>query len=169
MKKLTEEQYQSMNNTDYLKLGGAVGDCQILDKVGKAKIDPESIRKLTECIRKLDSTKSLHTDSNGNYTEERKALHRKILKKFRENVVCIESKKPLAIIMGGSPASGKSTFLRRYRPFLLDDEIMKVDADELRAELPEYKGYNASATHIETTDLVETLLSDRSVIEIERW
>jgi predicted ABC-type ATPase len=65
--------------------------------------------------------------------------------------------------MGGSPASGKSTFLRKYAPYLLKEEILKVDADEIRAKLPEYKGWNATSTHLETKDIVNTLLSDRTI------
>jgi predicted ABC-type ATPase len=61
------------------------------------------------------------------------------------------------------PASGKSSFLKKYRPFLLQEEILKVDADEIRAKLPEYKGYNATQTHQETKDIVNTLISDRNI------
>jgi predicted ABC-type ATPase len=65
--------------------------------------------------------------------------------------------------MGGSPASGKSTFLKKYRPYLLEEEILKVDADEIRSQLPEYKGFNATQTHLETKDIVNLLLSDRNI------
>jgi predicted ABC-type ATPase len=40
---------------------------------------------------------------------------------------------------------------------------MKIDADEIRAKLPEYEGWNASATHLETKDIVNTLLTDREI------
>ena len=56
--------------------------------------------------------------------------------------------------------SGKSTFLRKYAPFLTKDKIFKVDADEIRAQLPEYKGWNSSATHKETQDIYLGLLDD---------
>jgi predicted ABC-type ATPase len=65
--------------------------------------------------------------------------------------------------MGGSPASGKSSFLKKYSPYLLKSEILKVDADEIRAKLPEYEGWNATQTHLETKDIVNTLISDRNI------
>jgi hypothetical protein len=46
---------------------------------------------------------------------------------------------------------------------MLKEEILRVDADEIRAKLPEYKGYNASQTQAETKDIVNTLLSDRTI------
>jgi predicted ABC-type ATPase len=82
---------------------------------------------------------------------------------FKADLICIQNDEPIAILMGGSPASGKSTFLRKYAPYLLKEEILKVDADEIRAKLPEYKGWNATQTHQETKDIVNTLLSDRTI------
>ena len=65
--------------------------------------------------------------------------------------------------MGGSPASGKSSFLKKYAPYLLKEDLLRIDADEVRSMLPEYEGWNASQTHLETKDIVETLLSDRTI------
>jgi predicted ABC-type ATPase len=137
--------------------------CQIFDKDGKPAIDDKSLRKLTKCINKLTQTKDLNLKPNGEYTISRKKLHKKIINEFKENAVCITKGQPRAILMGGSPASGKSSFLKKYRPFLLQEEILKVDADEIRAKLPEYKGYNATQTHQETKDIVTTLISDRNI------
>ena len=53
--------------------------------------------------------------------------------------------------------------MRKYAPYLLKEEILKIDADEIRAKLPEYKGWNADVTHLETPDVVKTLLSDRTI------
>lgn len=137
--------------------------CETIES-GERQIDPSSIKKLTECTTGLPQTKSYHYDYEaGRYTPERRELHRQIIKEFKEGVVCVERAQPIAILMGGSPASGKSTFLKKYAPYLLKDEILKVDADEIRAMLPEYRGYNATQTHQETKDIVNTLLSDRSI------
>ena len=137
--------------------------CEVLDKDGKRAIDDRSLRKLTKCVSKLTQTKDLSLKTNGQYTLARKKLHKKIINEFKESAVCITKGQPIAILMGGSPASGKSSFLKKYRPFLLQEEILKVDADEIRAKLPEYKGYNATQTHQETKDIVNTLISDRNI------
>ena len=135
---------------------------KIFDENGERKIDKKSIEILTEYVNSLEQTKSAN-QKNGKYTPSRKKLHGKIIEKFKDGVVCIDNNKPIAILMGGSPASGKSTFLKKYAPYLLKDEILRIDADEVRAMLPEYEGWNASQTHLETKDIVNTLLSDRTI------
>ena len=150
-------------NSAYYSKGGKTNTCESFDENGERKIDKKSIEHLTECILKLPQTKELNTDSNGNYTKERKDLHLKIFNDFKKDLVCIDNDNPIAILMGGSPASGKSTFLRKYRPFLLNSELLKIDADEIRAKLPEYKGFNATQTHQETKDMVNTLISDKTI------
>jgi len=129
---------------------------------GERKIDLPTIKKLTEYINSLPQTKSLNT-VGGVYEPNRIELHKEILAKFKKGVICIDNVKPIAILMGGSPASGKSSFLKKYAPYLLKEEIFKIDADEVRAMLPEYEGWNASQTHFETKDIVEELLSNREI------
>lgn len=143
-----------------IELGEA---CETIEG-GERQIDPSSIEKLTECTAGLPQTKSYHFDYElGRYKPYRRQLHRAIITSVKEGVVCVERTQPIAILMGGSPASGKSTFLKKYAPYLLKEEILKVDADEIRSMLPEYRGYNATQTHQETKDIVTTLLSDRSI------
>jgi predicted ABC-type ATPase len=137
--------------------------CEIFNKDGQRAIDAKSIESLTECVFALPQTKTFHLDKNGDYTAERKKLHEEIIKDFKDDVICIDKGKPIAVLMGGSPASGKSTFLKKYRPYLLSDNLFKVDADEIRARLPEYKGWNATQTHEETGDIVKTLISDKNI------
>jgi predicted ABC-type ATPase len=137
---------------------------KIYDADGERRIDPEAIEVLTNYAENLPQTKDLNTSkSTGKYYPERQKLHQKIMDSFKQDLICIQNDEPIAILMGGSPASGKSTFLRKYAPYLLKEEILKVDADEIRAKLPEYKGWNATATHQETKDIVNTLLSDRTI------
>jgi predicted ABC-type ATPase len=72
---------------------------------------------------------------------------------------CIRRDAPIAILTGGLPGSGKSTFIRKNKDWMTNPAIFKIDADDLRAKLPEYKGWNATQTHEETRDLVKTLLN----------
>lgn len=134
--------------------------CPPLDENGVRRIDKEAIEHLMMCINAQPQTKDLHTNKDGVYTDERKALHLKIRKMFKQDVTCIKQEKPIAILTGGAPGSGKSHFLKNYAPYLLSKDIFHVDADEVRAKLPEYKGWNASATHFETKDIVDELIDD---------
>jgi predicted ABC-type ATPase len=147
----------------YYAKGGSL-TCEQLDENGERKIDMESIEDLTQCVTSLPQTKSMHFDYETNkYTQERHRLHKDIIYNIKKDVVCINDDQPIAILMGGSPASGKTTFLKKYSPYLLNEEILKIDADDIRSKLPEYKGYNATQTHLETKDIVNTLLSDRNI------
>jgi len=134
-----------------------------LDENGLAKIDEATIALLTEGVSSLPQTKELNVDANGEYTEDRRLLHYDIINRVKNNSHCVDNDSPIAILTGGSPASGKSTFLKTYAPYLLSDEIMKIDADEIRAMLPEYEGWNAAVTHLETKDIVNTLLTDSEI------
>lgn len=148
--------------SEYYKDGGKMNSCEKFDENGERKIDLESIDDLTYCVNKLPQTKDFHFH-DGQYDADRKKLHKEIIYDIKKNLVCVENKNPIAILMGGSPASGKSTFLKKYRPYLLENEILKIDADEIRSKLPEYEGYNATQTHLETKDIVNLLLSDRNI------
>jgi predicted ABC-type ATPase len=161
----------NIDYSDYYKDGGKIDSSiplrirkDIYDADGERRIDIEAIEVLTNYAENLPQTKDLNTSkSTGNYYPERQKLHQRIMDSFKKDLICIQNNEPIAILMGGSPASGKSTFLRKYAPYLLKEEILKVDADEIRAKLPEYKGWNATSTHQETKDIVNTLLSDRTI------
>jgi predicted ABC-type ATPase len=151
-----------LNLEGYYEKGGEGKTCEVI-RNGVRQIDSKSIERLTDCVMKLPQTKQFNTDEKGEYTPERKKLHKKIIYDIKKDLTCVQRKEPIAILMGGSPASGKSTFLKKYRPYLLSEEILKVDADEVRSKLPEYKGWNATQTHLETKDIVNLLLSDRNI------
>lgn len=160
-KALEEEEADKLEG--YYARGGSI-TCEQLDENGERKIDMESIDDLTQCVTALPQTKSMHFNYETNkYFPERTRLHKDIIYNIKKDIVCIENDEPIAILMGGSPASGKSTFLKKYSPYLLNEEILKIDADDIRSKLPEYKGFNATQTHLETKDIVNTLLSDRNI------
>lgn len=134
--------------------------CPPMEADGKTRaIDEEALTKLAECIKKEPQTKSLNFDEKTGYTLERKKLHNKIINDLFSKVKCVKSgEQPIAIFTGGSPASGKSYFITKNAKYLLNDFIFKLDADEIREKLPEYKGWNANSTQQETTDIVNELL-----------
>ena len=132
--------------------------CPPLDSEGNRRIDGEGVELLDNCIQNDQSTKDLHTDENGVYTPKRLKVHNKILKTWNKSITCVNREKPVAIFMGGSPASGKSTFLKNFAPYMTSDKIYRIDADAVRDMLPEYKGWNANSTHQETKDIVNKLI-----------
>lgn len=126
--------------------------------IEKRLIDPTSLKRLDNHLKTLPQTKDLF--SNGScYKPERVILHDRIIADYANKARCITQGKPIAIMTGGLPGSGKSTFINKYANWLNSPGIFKIDADEIRAKLPEYQGWNAYATHEETSDLTNRLLS----------
>jgi hypothetical protein len=131
----------------------------IFDKNGERRVDPEALEYIETEVKMLPQTKFMHTDTNGKYSAKRKKLHEEIIGHFHEGKPCVNKRPAVAILTGGAPASGKTTFIKKYVD-LDPDKVYHVDADEVRAMLPEYKGWNASQTHLETADIVNTLIDE---------
>ena len=134
--------------------------CPPMEDDGKTfATDDEAIKQLDACLAKDPQTKEFNWSEENGYTENRLKVHDKIINDIFDNVKCVRSdEKPIAIFTGGSPASGKSFFLKKNADYLLSENIFHLDADEIRAKLPEYKGWNANSTHLETQDIVNSLL-----------
>ena len=157
---------QQMIDNSKMKKGGTlefgVKKNMIFDKNGERRVDPEALAYIENTVEMLPQTKFMHTKENGQYTPERKKLHDEIIATFHEGKPCIEQRPAVAILTGGAPASGKTTFIKKYVD-LDPDKVYHVDADEVRAMLPEYKGYNATQTHLETADMVNQLIDEIGV------
>lgn len=133
----------------------------VMTKDGLYATDKQTLEELETISEKMQQTEELYTDEYGNFTPERKELHERIKADIRRNVLCITpQEKPIAIITGGLPGSGKTFFLKKYAPYMNDESILKIDADSIRAKLPEYRGWNASATHKESSRLVSEILEE---------
>lgn len=109
------------------------------------------------------ATTGWYSDKTGYPTKERAALHKRIVDELRDKTVCAKSlyKRPIAVLTGGAPGSGKSSFIKEEAPWLLDPEkFMHIDADAMREKLPEYAGWNATLTHEEAGVLVKAALKE---------
>jgi predicted ABC-type ATPase len=134
-------------------------ECPPKDASGKLRIDAEALSQLNVCIEALPQTKFMYlVEGTEDYTPSREKLHHEIIEDLMEGHQCVKREKPLAILTGGLPGAGKSTYLKRHAAWLTSDKVFKIDADEVRSMLPEYEGWNANATHLETKDIVNQLL-----------
>jgi len=131
--------------------------CQWLDRLGRPDIRPAAIAWLERCLVGIPSTKSAHSTDQG-YTKDRQKLHDDIIKQARSGKPCITTGRPFAILTGGPPGAGKTTWLKRHIPSSVLQNTYRIDADEVREALPEYKGWNASATQEEVRDIVDQQL-----------
>jgi hypothetical protein len=99
--------------------------CPPVDASGVVRIDSEGLMLLDECIKSQPQTKYLNSKEikteDGTvvyeYTEKRKELHKEIIDKLVGSALCTDQIDPIAIIMGGAPGSGKSTFLKKEKNF----------------------------------------------------
>ncbi len=131
--------------------------CQWLNRFGQPDITPAAIDWLESCLVGLPSTKRANSTEQG-YTKDRQKLHNNIIKKARSGKPCITTGRPVAILTGGPPGAGKTTWLKRHIPSLVLQSSYRIDADEVREDLPEYQGWNASATQDEVRDIVDQQL-----------
>lgn len=121
----------------------------------------------TSCQKELETTCEVgaqtieaYVDSKGILDRERQDLHDSIVAKFMQGRKCIEgaNKRPIAVLTGGAPGSGKSHFIKNNMPWILSGDVAHIDADAVRAELPEYRGWNATLTHVETQMIVARMI-----------
>ncbi len=75
--------------------------------------------------------------------------HKKtIIEKFASLASAPSTEKPFTLFMAGSPGAGKTEFSKSYINELMQKnssiKVVRIDADEIRNELPQYTGGNAA-------------------------
>lgn len=141
----------------------------IYDSLGETGKDAKTmtIRKLEEQSHRMKKgdTMTRNTDENGNWTPERKELHKKIISEIlspEKVAACLpkDGEKPKFVMFGGRGGSGKSWFTDKKRAaaegreVMFDsDKFLVLDADALKEYIPEYEGWNAGEVHEESSYL----------------
>lgn len=115
-------------------------------------------------------TKSVYC-VDGVYSADRDALHRSIVSSLlKKDGPPVSGRQPLAILIGGGTASGKTSL----RKAVVEGELQKlgvravtVDADEIKERIPEYEAFKASEpkdaarlVHRESCDIAVMLLKE---------
>ena len=130
----------------------------------------QRLDKLGNIIKSQGDTEMRYKTANGEYSEERKKLHKEIIDDILsdEKVKAAKPKngeKPKFIIFGGRGGSGKSWFTDKEkakkagREVMFDeDNFIKLDADAIKERLiPPYKGWNAGEVHEESSYLMKQI------------
>ena len=112
----------------------------------KKSVTPTSTVKTSSAIknyRKTDTgdkkpwdSLSQYTDKNGELIPEREQLHREIIDNYFKNAKPANGQATFTV-MGGGPASGKSTMIKSGAATLPENSIT-IDPDAIKAQLPEY-------------------------------
>lgn len=143
---------------------------EFIDKAKNTKAYKETLYKLEQLEKETDSGKLTHwskeqfTDENGKYTAEREAKHEEIINKaLTEDTKAAEGTRPTAVLLIGQPGAGKTTASNTVLPDIISTKLAVINADDVKAALPEYKGWNAAALHEESSDVAEGKLLPRAI------
>jgi|GEM_PF-3097330 len=122
---------------------------------------PDTADKISETQKKLAGVTETYKEhmKDGEYTPERQALHKKIIKHILspekiEAARPADGEPPTFTILGGRGGSGKSWFNGKvFDP----SKAIVLDADEIKHMIPEYEGWNAFQVHEESGHLFDAL------------
>lgn len=166
--KFSAEEYFQKHNNDYdltiedilnemngytSKLGITYSTDDIKVLVAKAEDNVKT------SIQTVDKYRISGEKDTAEYIPERQEKHIEILENLIlsnvEKFTNTDNKQPTLIMLGGRPGSGKTS---GFKNLVYDDDFVIIDADYIKSQLPEYKGYNAQDLHEESTDIVEQAL-----------
>jgi predicted ABC-type ATPase len=129
---------------------------------------PDTAAKIKAVQQRLQSIEqTIETHKSGSaYAAERAQLHASIVGQFLspEKLAAAtpeNGEKPVLTLLGGRGGSGKSAFNGEKHPAAKvydKSKAIVVDADEVKALLPEYEGWNAHQVHEESSDILEAII-----------
>lgn len=107
----------------------------------KASRAPLPIAEWIEKVEGLPADTSQHHKVDGIYKRERKSLHKRIIQGYMKQAKSIpEGEQPVALVMMGVTASGKSTARSKIAlPEFEKNGVVMVDPDAIKEALPEYR------------------------------
>src|SRR5690606_32553272 len=88
-------------------------------------------------------TFSQYRKPDGSWTPERAALHDKIVKDVLSKATPVKNGKAVGVLMGGGPASGKSSAINSGK-VQLEKNVVHIDSDEIKKSIPEYQQMSKS-------------------------
>lgn len=130
-----------------------------------------SQRKLDEEYSQFGSTEDRYRVKNedgsyGAWNPDRQRLHQQIIAKFIDEAVekdafPDEGEKPTVVLMGGRGGAGKTSTIEKFLGINPEKhpEFMYINSDDIKGMLPEYKGYNASLVHEESSYIADSIES----------
>ena len=118
----------------------------------------------------LYDTSQKFTDKNGQYLQERKALHKSILNKYLSQIVRqAKQQRPNAVFMAGGPGAGKSFALDTMAKAGLINitNYVLINSDDIKEMIPEYQTFKkvdqekaADLVHKESTFLKDQVVGE---------
>ena len=114
-----------------------------------------------EKLKGEPDTQKLYKLPSGNYAPDRLPTHAAIINRLMkpEQIVAAIPKrgeKPTLYILGGRGGSGKGWFTGK-KGTLAGVKAVYINNDDVKAELPEFKGFNAGPLHEEASDIADKM------------
>jgi phage-related protein (TIGR01555 family) len=135
---------------------------QVIAAVPRAK---SAIEKVNDKLAQSTPTTSPvseggHIKEDGTYTDERKALHEKIVWTILSDSAVKkatppEGEKPTLTVLGGRGGSGKSWLISSDGPAKQNSIV--INPDEIQEHLPGYEGWNAASYHEEAAHIASLI------------
>lgn len=106
-----------------------------------------------------------HLDKNGNFTPERQRVHTEIIQNMLDGKIPQPEGERVVTILGGGPASGKSSLRKMAEAAMPENSSVGIDPDEMKAALPGYEDLAVRSTkaagiyHEESSALAKSLYS----------
>ena len=97
------------------------------------------------------------------FLPERERLHEEIVEDMLpRDTIAEPGERPVAVLLIGPPGAGKSS---AGNPIIqsLGVKFATVNNDEVKAALPEYKGWNAAMVHEESAQIVENMVMPKAI------
>lgn len=150
--------------------GGGEGKPEGWSPVKEGRTSDKIIEKIPFSGKPLNpsglDTRAMFKGEDGKWTTERQEFHDKISDKHFVGKTPVD--KPVAYLMGGGPASGKSEFIKSGFGEFPENSVF-VDSDKIKGEFPEYqkmleeRNQEAAAfSHEESSELSKDIV-DRAV------
>lgn len=129
-----------------------------------ARATPEQRTAILDFERRIQAgtPTDVRFKKNGVWTASRQELHNDIIGKIFNDAAVRRAtpaagQRPQVTVLGGRGGSGK-TFLTQGKGAPVDiNRAIVLNADDIKALLPEWDGWNAALLHQETSELFETL------------
>lgn len=156
-------------------------EIQRLNAEPKTKITIEKMAKLQKEVAKAEGSENAPV-THWSIRDPKRYIQKKDLietfesptpehKAWKDSVIESElnpkavSKNPIAVILMGSPASGKTTTGRPFAERILNGkETTKIDPDSVKGKSKGFEGWNAGAFHEESALISEKVVFPRAVV-----
>lgn len=131
------------------RMGFLQKEVALMENDANASVTKWSLRNPNKYVQNKDAVQTFKNPTKAQFEINQRIIASELNPKA-------VSANPVAVILMGSPASGKTTTGRPYAKKILgDQEVTVIDPDSVKAKINGYDGWNAGAFHEESSLIAE--------------